>query len=112
MDVVVRTDRRASGGFSFGYCRLVDGRSVENSFHARQPQRPIRNSDHPDMSILRLSARIRIVKHCRGRERKVTAAAGEFLKAPASPRRPGGQTHFDDDFVRFERGGERTLEEV
>src|SRR5438045_71957 len=101
MDIVVRTDRRASGGFSFGYCRLVDGRSVEDGFHALQPQRPVGNSDHPDMSILCLAARIRIVKYCRGRERKVTAAAGEFLKAPASLRRPGGQTHFDNDFVRF-----------
>ena len=42
---------------------------------------------------------------------EIAAAAGEFLKAPAPARRPGRQPHLGDDFVGFERGGQRPEEE-
>ena len=96
---------------AFAIDRVVDLVAIEDLLDGGKPQRPVGDTDSADMGVARFAALFVVEQHRRG-HREVAAAAGEFLKAETALGRPCRQADFGDDFVRLERGHQRTLKEI
>ncbi len=77
----------------------IDPTTIEDGLDTGQPHRTIGNADHPDMRIMRQALRVDVVECGNTRQRKISAAAREFLEGPAPRLLPERQTYAGQDFV-------------
>src|SRR5271163_3586518 len=111
VNVVGRIDVGPRCRLILGDNRLVDRIAIEDLFDRGEPHRSVGDADDADPRVARHFA-VLVVEQHRRRQRKIAVAAGKLGNAEAAARRPRGQMDLGNDFVRGQRGGERTSKKI
>src|SRR4029079_19628010 len=111
VDVLLRLDFGGRRLADLDGERFVDGLAVQRRFRLGQSALAIADADDADMGVGGLAA-LHVVIERDSANGEVAAAAGELLEAVAARGWPRRQMNLGDDFVGFERRGQRALEEI